>query len=91
MTDMVPLDISPTGLVIGQDITQLRWKERVEWLIGVRKATPVILGDLINFGKEHWPDTWEDLLPEWISERERQTLRNWGSIMRRVPHAVRQP
>ena len=90
MTDMVPLDYSSTGLIIGDPITQEDWAERVEWLLGVKIATPVILGDLINYGKENWPDTWEDLLPSWISELQRQTLRNYGSIMLRVPHAVRQ-
>ena len=86
MTDA--LDISPTGLIIKQPLTQEEWADRVEWLLGVQIATPVILGDLINYGKEMWPDTWEDLLPDWIPERKRQTLRNWASICNNVPQAV---
>ena len=88
MTDMVKLDISPTGLIIKEALTQDEWVDRVEWHVGVQIVNPVILGDLINYGKERWPDTWEDLLPDWISERKKQTLRNWGSVMRRVPRAV---
>jgi len=87
MTDIVDVSL---GVTIQEEISEQEWAERLQFHIGVQIANPLILGDLINYGKLHFPDTWEDAFPDWLPERKKQTLRNWASIMRRVPHAVRQ-
>lgn len=83
--------LTPVGIKVNSEPTYHEWEAEVEFWIQVNEVTPMILGDLLNYGEMLWPEEYAQVVDAYRQRYKPQTLRNYKSVMARVAPEVRIP
>jgi len=85
------LKVTTTGVQVTATPTFEQWEGETEGWIAVHSMSPMAIGDLLNYGEEMWPEEYAQVIDAYNGAYAPQTLSNYKSVMKAVPHAVRQP
>ena len=66
------------------------WYDDTAYALEVYASLPMAIGDMMNFGEVHYPDRYTQIVDGLSQRYDVQTLRNYKSVMKRIPHEVRQ-
>jgi len=81
--------LTPTGIQIVGSPTFEQWLEETQFLLDMIVALPIAIGDMLNYGQQHWPDKYAQVIDIFRIRYKEQTIKNYMSISARVPPAVR--
>ncbi|WOF74164.1 hypothetical protein QMT40_001811 [Parvibaculaceae bacterium PLY_AMNH_Bact1] len=85
MTDLVP---SPQddemGMILPDGLSYEDWSRTALGMQTVWGKIPWVLGDVLAYGEEHFPDQWEQALK--FTRRQNETLRKYMQVAKKFPH-----
>jgi len=85
------MNVTTTGIQVTATPTFEQWEGETQSLIVVHGMSPIVIGDLLNYGESMWPEEYAQVIDAYTGMYSPQTLANYKSVMKAVPHAVRQP
>jgi len=92
MGSLIPnaqVELTRTGLEIGSALTYEQYDTIYHQLFGIKDASVLALGDLLNWGEDHM-ESWSQVLPEGEA-RKTETLMQYMRVSRLIPKAHRRP
>jgi hypothetical protein len=78
------------GVKLKRKPTFEEWQLETESWIAVDDVTPIVIGDLLNWGEELFPERYAQVVDPMRDHYKPQTLSNYKSVMKAVPRSVRQ-
>lgn len=74
-----------TGLEIEGEATYEEWYAAAETVIGLHRASPWMIGDILNYGEERFGERYSQIIDPVSRQYAVQTLKNYASVASRMP------